>query len=272
MGDDKSNKSIFNCISLRKFRGRSSRNQTSSSASNRGEDEEAAISNPSELSMDNLEINNNDEDIEDSGGAVGGEVCRRVSEEDEEETGEEEKIYSNLMLPDSQIDYKSYLVPEMSKIIRCQYYWGKIDRYQAEELLEDKEEGSFLLRDSVQDDFVFSVSFRRYNRSLHARIEESHHKFSFDCHDPGVHSSASICDLLEQYKNPMNCMFFEPVLVNPVIRKHVFSLQDLARSVICDQVTSFSAINYLPLPKSLKSFIKEYHYKHKVRVRYLDNT
>ena len=60
-------------------------------------------------------------------------------------------------------------------------------RYEAEALLENKPEGSFLLRDSAQDEFVFSVSFRRYNRSLHARIEESRHEFSFDCHDPGVH-------------------------------------------------------------------------------------
>ena len=40
------------------------------------------------------------------------------------------------------------------------------------------------MRDSAQDELVFSVSFRRYNRSLHARTEESRHEFNFDCHDP----------------------------------------------------------------------------------------
>lgn len=49
--------------------------------------------------------------------------------------------------------------------------------------------GTFLLRDSAQEEFLFSVSFRKYGRSLHARIEQFNHKFSFDCHDPGVFTS-----------------------------------------------------------------------------------
>ena len=102
-------------------------------------------------------------------------------------------------------------------------------RYEAEALLENKPEGSFLLRDSAQDEFVFSVSFRRYNRSLHARIEEHQHAFSFDVHDPGVHSSRSIRGLLENYQEPMSCMFFEPMLLHPVKRNRVFDLQSLAR-------------------------------------------
>ena len=35
-----------------------------------------------------------------------------------------------------------------------------MDRYEAEALLADKPEGSFLLRDSAQENYVFSVSFR----------------------------------------------------------------------------------------------------------------
>jgi suppressor of cytokine signaling 5 len=70
------------------------------------------------------------------------------------------------------VDYTNFLIPCQSEIIHCPFYWGKIDRYEAEALLANKPEGSFLLRDSAQDDFVFSVSFRRYSRSLHARIEE----------------------------------------------------------------------------------------------------
>ena len=61
----------------------------------------------------------------------------------------------------AQIDCENFLIPHQREIINCPFYWGKIDRYEAEELLADKPEGSFLLRDSAQDDFVFSVSFRR---------------------------------------------------------------------------------------------------------------
>ena len=73
-------------------------------------------------------------------------------------------------------------------------------RYEAESLLDERPEGSFLLRDSAQDEYLFSVSFRRYGRSLHARIEEQGHRFSFDCHDPGVFMSRNIPQLLDHYK------------------------------------------------------------------------
>lgn len=168
-----------------------------------------------------------------------------------------------------QVDYVSYLIPCLKEIFSCSFYWGKMDRYEAEALLANKPEGSFLLRDSAQDNYVFSVSFRRYSRSLHARIEETQHKFSFDCHDPGVHASRSIRGLLDYYKDPLSCMFFEPMLLFPVLRKKPFSLQELSRTVICDS-TSYDGISQLPIPKTLKSFLREYHYKHKVDSRALE--
>lgn len=77
----------------------------------------------------------------------------------------------------SQIDFMHCLVPDLEKIINSSFYWGKMDRYEAERLLEGQSEGTFLLRDSAQEEFLFSVTFRKYGRSLHARIEQSGHKF-----------------------------------------------------------------------------------------------
>merc|ERR1719189_2684040 len=168
-----------------------------------------------------------------------------------------------------QVDYTNYLIPALTDIFNCPFYWGKMDRYEAEALLANKPEGSFLLRDSAQENYVFSVSFRRYSRSLHARIEETKHKFSFDCHDPGVHASRDIKGLLEFYKDPLSCMFFEPMLLFPILRKKPFNLQELSRTVICDN-TTYNGITTLPIPKTLKSFLKEYHYKHKVASRELE--
>jgi len=154
--------------------------------------------------------------------------------------------------------------------------------------LADKPEGSFLLRDSAQDDFVFSVSFRRYSRSLHARIEERHHQFSFDSHDPGVHRSPTVRQLLEHYKDPLSCMFFEPMLLFPVNRRNPFSLMSLARATVVDSMTvlpsgceatsngaagqdskAYAGISELPLPRSIKQYLREYHYKHKIRTRFM---
>ncbi|XP_046817501.1 suppressor of cytokine signaling 5-like isoform X3 [Vespa crabro] len=168
-----------------------------------------------------------------------------------------------------EVDYVHCLVPDLRSITACSFYWGKMDRYEAERLLEGKQEGTFLLRDSAQEEFLFSVSFRKYGRSLHARIEQWNHKFSFDSHDPGVYASETVCGLIEHYKDPSCCMFFEPMLTIPLHRNFAFPLQHLCRAVITTR-TTYDGINKLQLPKTLKSYLKEYHYKQRVRVRRLD--
>ncbi|ELT99502.1 hypothetical protein CAPTEDRAFT_86187, partial [Capitella teleta] len=166
----------------------------------------------------------------------------------------------------TQVDYIHCMVPDLLAITRCSFYWGVMDRYEAERLLDGRPEGTFLLRDSAQEEFLFSVSFRRYGRSLHARIEQWNHKFSFDSHDPGVFASDTVCGLIEHYKDPSCCMFFEPMLTLPLHRSFPFSLQHLCRAAICDKIT-YDGINFIPLPKPLREYLKYYHYKQKVRVR-----
>ncbi|XP_034472143.1 uncharacterized protein LOC117779907 [Drosophila innubila] len=169
----------------------------------------------------------------------------------------------------SQIDFMHCLVPDLERIINSNFYFGKMDRYEAERLLEGKPEGTFLLRDSAQEEFLFSVTFRKYGRSLHARIEQSGHKFSFDCHDPCVFSALTVTGLLEHYKDPSCVMFFEPCLTMPLHRRQTFSLQQLARATIVSN-TTYDGINQLELPGRLKSYLKEYHYKQKLRVKPCD--
>ncbi|KAG9265341.1 suppressor of cytokine signaling 5-like [Astyanax mexicanus] len=169
----------------------------------------------------------------------------------------------------TQIDYIHCLVPDLLEITNLPCYWGVMDRYEAETLLEGKPEGTFLLRDSAQEDYLFSVSFRRYGRSLHARIEQWNHNFSFDVHDPSVFHAPTVTGLLEHYKDPNSCMFFEPLLSNPIHRTQPFSLQHVCRAVI-SSCTTYDGISALPIPNALKEHLKEYHYKQRVRVRRLD--
>lgn len=169
----------------------------------------------------------------------------------------------------TQIDYIHCLVPDLLQITNLPCYWGVMDRYEAERLLERKPEGTFLLRDSAQEDYLFSVSFRRYGRSLHARIEQWNHNFSFDVHDPSVFHASTVTGLLEHYKDPNSCMFFEPLLSNPIHRMQPFSLQHICRAVI-NSCTTYDGINMLPIPNALKKHLKEYHYKQRVRVRRMD--
>ncbi|CAH1793163.1 unnamed protein product [Owenia fusiformis] len=166
----------------------------------------------------------------------------------------------------TQVDFIHCLVPELNDIAACSFYWGVMDRYEAEKLLDNKPEGSFLLRDSAQEEFLFSVSFRRYGRSLHARIEQWNHQFSFDSHDPGVFCAGTVSGLIKHYKDPSCCMFFEPMLTIPQHRSFAFSLQHLCRATISSN-TTYDGIDWLPLPQKLKEYLKYYHYKQKVRVR-----
>ncbi|XP_055375164.1 probable cyclin-dependent serine/threonine-protein kinase DDB_G0292550 [Condylostylus longicornis] len=171
----------------------------------------------------------------------------------------------------SQEDFIHCLVPDLEKITASSFYWGKMDRYEAERLLDGKPEGTFLLRDSAQEEYLFSVTFRKYDRSLHARIEQMNHKFSFDCHDPGVFTAPTVTGLLEHYKDPTCVMFFEPMLTIPLNRNFPFSLQQLCRATIVSNI-SYDGINELQLPNSLKAYLKEYHYKLRVRVKPFDET
>uniref|UniRef100_UPI00398F89BC suppressor of cytokine signaling 9 n=1 Tax=Pristiophorus japonicus TaxID=55135 RepID=UPI00398F89BC len=169
----------------------------------------------------------------------------------------------------TQIDYIHCLVPDLLELTTFPCYWGVMDRYQAEALLEGRPEGAFLLRDSAQEDYLFSVSFRRYSRSLHARIEQWNHNFSFDVHDPSVFHAPTVTGLLEHYKDPNSCMFFEPLLSSPINRTFPFSLQHICRAAI-SSCSTYDGIDLLPIPSTLKEYLKEYHYKQKVRVRRLD--
>lgn len=90
--------------------------------------------------------------------------------------------------------------------------------------------------------------------------------FSFDCHDPGVYTSSSVTGLLEHYKDPACVMFFEPALTLPLNRNSAFSLQQLCRAAIVSH-TTYDGINSISLPKKLKAYLKEYHYKQRVRVK-----
>lgn len=93
--------------------------------------------------------------------------------------------------------------------------------------------------------------------------------YSFDCHDSSVYTSRTVTGLLEHYKDPGCVMFFEPALSIPLNRNFVFSLQQLCRATIVSH-TTYDGINEICLPKKLKSYLKEYHYRQNVRVKRFD--
>ncbi|KAK1884791.1 Suppressor of cytokine signaling 6 [Dissostichus eleginoides] len=129
------------------------------------------------------------------------------------------------------------LTEELKKLARQGWYWGPITRWEAEEKLVNLADGSFLVRDSSDDRYLLSLSFRSQCKTLHTRIEHSNGRFSF-YEQPDVEGHTSIVDLIEH------------------------SIRDSETGAFCysRQYTRIDLIQKLPLPNKMKDYLQEKHY------------
>ncbi|XP_074646058.1 uncharacterized protein LOC141902297 [Tubulanus polymorphus] len=164
------------------------------------------------------------------------------------------------------------LTKELLKLSRFGWYWGPLTRVEAEEKLSLQPNGAFLVRDSSDDRYLLSLSFRSNERTLHTRIEHCNGMFSFYA-QPELEGYTSIVDLIEHSMNDSLSGVFcysrartpgEPSfpvrLTKPVSRfTQVRSLQYLCRFVI-RQFTRLDHIQKLPLPNQIKGWLEENQY------------
>ncbi|KAL4235014.1 Suppressor of cytokine signaling 6 [Mactra antiquata] len=164
------------------------------------------------------------------------------------------------------------LTHELFRLSKFGWYWGPITRREAERKLNGQPDGAFLVRDSSDERYLLSLSFRSYGKTLHTRIEHCNGKFIFDA-QPDTEGYPSIVDLIENSMNDPQtgiCSNLRrgspsppiyPVrLTKPVSRfTQVRSLQYMCRFVI-RQYTRYDHIQQLPLPKKLKGWIGENQY------------
>jgi len=61
---------------------------------------------------------------------------------------------------------------------QCGWYWGAMSFDEAEAMLANRRDGSFLVRDSSDERYILSLSFRSLGGTHHTRIE--HYKGNVD--------------------------------------------------------------------------------------------
>jgi len=55
--------------------------------------------------------------------------------------------------------------------MQCGWYWGAMSFDEAEAMLANRRDGSFLVRDSSDERYILSLSFRSLGGTHHTRIE-----------------------------------------------------------------------------------------------------
>lgn len=157
---------------------------------------------------------------------------------------------------------------EFEKLARQGWYWGPMTREHAEKILSNAPEASFLVRDSSDERYILSLSFRSHHRTLHTRIAHSGMKFSFYEDNP-KQAYTSVVELIENSMRDTNeqgvfcysrsrqpyAPTFPVRLIHPVSRfTEVRPLQDLCRFVI-RRSARVDHIQSLPLPKPIKDYL-----------------
>lgn len=160
----------------------------------------------------------------------------------------------------------------------CCYYYGGLSSPQAKLLLHHSKVGTFLIRDSSDPKYLYSLSLKTERGTTSVRIEYSHGTFRLDCEDrlrSKMPRFMTVMQLIEHYVNisqseaSKQCRWLEssgrrdvPVKLTKPRMVSPPSLQHLCRVTVNTAVPSVDKLHELPLPNSLKRFLSEYPYKH----------
>ncbi|KAK0166626.1 hypothetical protein PV327_004118 [Microctonus hyperodae] len=168
---------------------------------------------------------------------------------------------------DTSMDFAA----SIEKVKDYGWYWGPMSGEAAEKILSNEPDGSFIVRDSSDDHYIFSLSFRLNSCVRHVRIEHDQGNFSFgSCTKFKSHTIVDFIENAVEHSRSGRYLFFlhrRPVLgpmrvqlLHPVSRfKQVQSLQHICRFIILKMVRR-DLIPTLPLPRRLIDYLSTPHY------------
>lgn len=159
------------------------------------------------------------------------------------------------------------LTRSLESLSHYSWYWGPINRYEAEDKLKGKPDGCFLVRDSSNEFHLYSVSFRSRGRTCHTRIRYEDGRFGF-LTPTGLMGTKTVVGLIKRSirisqkgvlcfsNNPGFLDTPHPIrFMTPVSRfENLPSLQHLCRFVI-RQNSRCDKLHELPLPPKLISYL-----------------
>lgn len=169
---------------------------------------------------------------------------------------------------------ESRIAQAMKDLKNTGWYWGSLTAIEAKDILLDAPEGTFLVRDSSQRDYLFTISAMTSAGPTNLRIEYKEGKFKLDSVvlvKPKLKQFDSVVHLVEHYvhlsrtSNKGSSNTQPPVQPNGTVQllltKPVYtatpSLQHLCRIAI-NRVTG--QVHELPLPNRLKTYLTDYTY------------
>ncbi|XP_029616998.1 suppressor of cytokine signaling 2 isoform X1 [Salmo trutta] len=156
------------------------------------------------------------------------------------------------------------------------WYWGSLTANEAKEILQDASEGTFLVRDSSQRDYLFTISAMTSAGPTNLRIEYKEGKFKLDSVvliKPKLKQFDSVVHLVEHYvqlsrttskgasSGASKSLAPPNGTVQLLLTKPVYtatpSLQHLSRIAINNATRQ---VQELPLPNRLKNYLTDYSY------------
>ncbi|TRY90609.1 hypothetical protein DNTS_034650 [Danionella cerebrum] len=152
------------------------------------------------------------------------------------------------------------------------WYWGSLTANEAKEVLQNTSEGTFLVRDSSQRDYLFTISAMTSAGPTNLRIEYKEGKFKLDSVvlvKPKLKQFDSVVHLVEHYvqlsrlscKGRTNQIAPSKDTVQLLLTTPVYmatpSLQHLCRIAINKTTRQ---VQELPLPNRLKDYLTDYTY------------